>query len=410
MARSLGFAAYRAFSRRLNRPAIAPDRPRPDGEVLWLHAASVNRLAALRQLGRRVQGLRDDLVVLITSGKEIPKPEAPGDFNLWYDRIYSDHPGEILQFLDHWRPDICLWAGAELMPNLISQTNERNIPLFLIDIGQNEFPSRNHRWFPDLTRETLGRFETILTTGPEVSPTLRRIGVPHARITAGEPLRNGPSPEPVDEFSLAETAQQLGGRPLWHAAHVQADEFEAVFAAHRTALALIHRLLLVVSVADAAAMARADPALGDAGLRHVFWQAGEAIDDNTQVLICDGADDLGLWYRMAPLTFMASSLNIECTGHDPLEAVALGSAIVFGPHVGVFRETYARLALVGAGQSVGNTEGLGMAVIDLVAPDRAAAMALQGWQVVTEGAALTDRLVDLVQDRLDSAAASHARP
>jgi 3-deoxy-D-manno-octulosonic-acid transferase len=36
-----------------------------------------------------------------------------------------------------------------------------------------------------------------------------------------------------------------------------------------------------------------------------------------------------------------------------------------------------------------------------LAPDQAAAVALAGWQVVTEGAHLTDQLIDLIQDKLD---------
>jgi len=406
VARSLGFAAYRAFSRRLSRPAPSNDWPRPKGEVLWLHAASNDRLDALYELGRRVQGQRDDLVVLITSSGEQRIPLATEEFDMRYDRLTSDHPAEAVQFLDHWRPDICIWAGADLMPNLISQTTGRGIPMTLIDIGPDEFPSRNHKWFPDLTRESLSRFEAIITTGPKGTAMLRRIGVARQKISEGEPLRVGPSPPSIDEGSLSRTANQLAGRPVWLAAHVQAAEFEPILAAHRLASRFNHRLLLVMTLADPGTLDPLVDTLNNTAKRFSHWRNGDDIDDNTQVLISAEADDLGLWYRMAPLTFMASSLTITGKGHSPLEAVALGSAILFGPHVADHRETYSRLVSVGAGCSVSDADTLGAAVIQLVAPDEAAAMALEGWQVVTEGAALSDHLVDLVQDRLDN----HARP
>jgi len=241
------------------------------------------------------------------------------------------------------------------------------------------------------------------------SDTLRRAGVTPANITVAEPLRNGPSPPTFSEDGLSGTSQQLTGRPLWLAAHAQIDEFELILAAHRAALKLIHRLLLVLTVTDPRAQGKLAKHLQTAGLRFAEWQLGDEIDDNTQVLISAGADDLGLWYRMAPLTFMASSLTASHTGQNPLEAVALGSAILFGPHVQSHREDYARLVAVGAARSVGDAEGLGAAVVRLAAPDHAAAMALAGWQVVTEGAELTDRLVELVMDRLDMKGAEHAR-
>lgn len=413
MARSLGFAAYRALSRRKSRPSTAPQHPRPDGEVLWLHATSADRLLTLSELGARVRSLRDRLVVLITCEQDVadtqPVMQTLADAGVQVDRFTSDHPEDAQQFLDHWKPDICLWAGAGLMPNLISQAADRGIAMILIDVGQDDISLRKHKWFPDLTRSSLGRFEIIMTNDRAASNMLRRIGVPGRKITIAEPLRNGPSPPSFSEEDISGTSQQLTGRPLWLAAHAQPDEFDLILAAHRGALKLIHRLLLVLTVSDAGALDGLGGRLRETGLRFARWQVGDEIDDNTQVLISDGVDDLGLWYRMAPLTFMASSLTGNHTGCSPLAAMALGSAILFGPHVQSHRETYSRLAAVGAGRSVGDAEGLGAAVIRLVAPDHAAAMALSGWQLVTEGAELTDRLVDLVQDRLDMKGAGNAR-
>lgn len=420
MARSIGFAAYRALSGRRSRPSSAIANPRPDGRVLWLHATSVGRLLALGELGVRIQDLRADLVVLITAEPDMAIPplveQKLSASGLRPERFRSDHPTEARQFLDHWKPDICLWAGALLMPNLISQAAERGTPMILIDVSPDDFPKRRHKWFPDLTRASLEQFETIMVDGRAAAAMLRRIGVPGPKITLSEPLRNGPSPLPIHEEDLIATSQQLTGRPLWLAVHVRADEFEPVLSAHRAAVRLVHRLLLVVIVADPDTRDRLADNLQGTGLRFVQWQIGDDIDDNTQVLITDGVDDLGLWYRMAPLTFMASSLTIGNTGRSPLEAVGLGSAVLFGPHVLGHRDAYSRLTSAGAGRAVGDAEGLGAAVIRLVAPDHAAAMALAGWQVVTEGAELTDQLIDLVQERLDGQDRSggqgpdHARP
>lgn len=413
MPRSLGFAAYRALSRRKSRPAAGFARPRPDGEILWLHATSADRLTRLSELGIRAQSQRAGLNVLITVEQDETDPHAAppaSEINGFsVDILVSDHPAEVREFLDHWHPDICLWAGALLMPNLISETVGRDVAMILIDVDQADFSSRKHKWFPALTRSSLGQFDAIMVNSQAASNALRRIGVPGRRIEITEPLRNGPSPSSFAEEDLSATAQQLRGRPLWLAAHADAAEFGLILKAHRIAQRLAHRLLLVLTVSDPDTLEQLEAQLQGTRTRFARWTMGDDIDDNTQVLISDGVDDLGLWYRMAPLTFMASSLIAGATGRNPLEAVALGSAILFGPHVVDHRDTYSRLAAVGAGRSIGDAEGLGAAVNRLVAPDHAAAMALAGWQVVTEGAALSDRLVDMVQDRLDTKGAAHAR-
>ena len=411
MGRSLSLAAYRVLTRRISRPSPATStRTRPQGELLWAHATSNDRLVALGELGLRLKSLRPDLNILITQ-ELADKDQAIRFPDVAHAEILdSDHPLSTRLFLEHWKPDICLWAGGGLMPNLISQTANQGVPLFLIDVDVDDFPTRRHKWFPDLTRRSLELFEIILATSGTAALELRRIGVPEAKITVTGRLRGGGSPAPFPEEDLSAVAQNLLGRPIWLAAHAQPQEFEAILTAHRTALRLVHRLLMVVVVANPKDLTGLGDFLAGSGLRFAKWSLGDEIEDNVQVLISDGTDDLGLWYRAAPLTFMASSLHVGQTGRDPLDAVALGSAVLFGPHVSDHRAVYSRLVSVGAGRTVGDGEGLGAAVIRLIAPDHAAAMALAGWDVATEGAQLTDMLIELIQNRLDQQEASDARP
>ena len=56
---------------------------------------------------------------------------------------------------------------------------------------------------------------------------------------------------------------------------------------------------------------------------------------------------------------------------------------------------------VGAARQVFGAPDLAAAVESLCAPDVAAQMALAGWQLVTEGAAITDALIEEIQAALD---------
>jgi 3-deoxy-D-manno-octulosonic-acid transferase len=63
--------------------------------------------------------------------------------------------------------------------------------------------------------------------------------------------------------------------------------------------------------------------------------------------------------------------------------------------------SYSRLAAAGAARIVNDADALTTAVSRLIAPDQAATMAHAGWDVISEGAALADRIIDLTQDALD---------
>ena len=87
---------------------------------------------------------------------------------------------------------------------------------------------------------------------------------------------------------------------------------------------MLPRLMLVLHVAD---MAEAEPLhqrLETMDLRCTNWDSTGQIEDMTQVVLTSEPEDLGLWHRVSPVTFMGSSLERGAGGCDPLGAVALG--------------------------------------------------------------------------------------
>ena len=221
-------------------------------------------------------------------------------------------------------------------------------------------------------------------------------------------LRPSITPPDCHDDDLTALQASFASRPVWLAAHVTLPELETIIAAHRSTLRLLHRLLLVVSMADAKELPKARDRLSDLGigLGLADWDRGEEPDEHQQILL-SGPEDLGLWYRLAPLCFVGGSLQRGQNGNTPLDAAALGSAVLHGPGVLQYRSVYDRLAEVGAARQVFGVSDLAAAVERLSAPDAAAQMALAGWQLVTDGAAMTDALIEEIQAALDE---QDARP
>jgi 3-deoxy-D-manno-octulosonic-acid transferase len=60
------------------------------------------------------------------------------------------------------------------------------------------------------------------------------------------------------------------------------------------------------------------------------------------VYLCDTFGELGLWYRLAKVTFVGGSFG-AVEGHNPWEPAALGSAVLHGPRVANFAADYEAL-------------------------------------------------------------------
>lgn len=408
MARSYDHPALRALR--------GPQRSGDDGddlasgpEVFWGHATSDVRLAALRDVGDRLLGLRPDTICVFTVDPEHVSPDflhrGPGAPVL---ALQDDLPQTGRRFLETWSPSVCLWTGGYLRRTLLAQASRRGVGLVLLDVDEAGFQDVRRGVFGSPVAATLDLFGSIVANTGSAAATLEWLGAPRERITVSPRLRGGIAPAPCTDSDLDEMTDMLAGRQVWLAAYTSLDELDAVVQAQRHALRLAHRLLLILVPDEPGDAPAFREYLALSGLRCADWDEGDVPEDDIQVLLSSAHEDLGLWYRMAPLSFMGCSLWPGRGGRNPFEPAVLGSAVLCGPNVRRYVAAYERLSAAGAARIVKDTQSLGQAVVHLIAPDRSAAMALAAWDVATEGAQVTDQVLDLLQDMFEDREATNA--
>jgi 3-deoxy-D-manno-octulosonic-acid transferase len=398
MARSLGLATYRALTRRGDATVIPGETKRPDGEVIWLHVAEPGNLHPARDLARRLCATRAGACVLMTTEDDVASSGVSSIFNA---PPPGEHPAAVAAFLDHWKPDTCIWTWGALRPNLILEAHARGIRMALVDADTAGFDGRRDRWLPDVTRQVLSSFDVLFARSQAAEARLSALGVSmkHMKVTA--PLQAGGHPLEYADTDLSELSSAMRGRPAWFAVNVTAREIPLVLMAHQQALRLSHRLLLILNPADDVSPEDINAMMEEYALTAVRWDDGFFPDDATQVLVAKDGGEKGLFYRLAPVSFMGGTLFDGSDDNDPLDAAALGSAILYGPKVGRFMPSYSRLAAAGAARIVNDANTLGTAVSRLIAPDQAAAMAMAGWDVASQGATVVDQVIEYVNEVLD---------
>lgn len=401
MARSLSLAAYLAYARRNPAAAKTPGQGRPDGRLIWCHAAGPGHAEALLQLHDRLRTQRPDLALLLTAKDDLPGEITARRTNVLCQTLPEDTVPAAEAFLGHWRPDICIWTGGDLQPAILNCADRHGIPLCLVDADEDLLSRPAWRWFPDLPRSLLRRFEFIMARNANTARFLRRMGVRETDITVTGPFVAGTVSLPYNESDRDELAAILRGRPIWLAAMLQTGEIDCVLAAHRQVSKLSHRVLLIMVPDDPGEGNVFAAALEDSGMRYVRWSEGALPQETTQVILADTRGELGLWYRVAPISFMGSSLVAGAHGCDPNEPAAHGSAILYGPNIRRYLNDYSRFAEAGAARIVRDADTLSAAVKRLIPPDQSAAMAHAAWDVASRSAELTDRIADVIHDTLD---------
>ncbi|OSQ52556.1 3-deoxy-D-manno-octulosonic acid transferase [Marivita geojedonensis] len=400
--RPFSLTAYLALARGADRLIAEAARwpERPLGPLLWLHSDTRSRIETLLTLNRRLRQQRTDFSLLLTCDAAESEVFEAGGY------VIGPPPSETLsdvnRFLSHWKPDMLIWAGNGLRPALIHEAEAAGTHLLLVDATDAPWRQPSKRFLPDASAGALSLFHNILAQDKKAASRMRRLGVPADRIEFASPLEPEVFPLTSHDGLHEEMTAVLAGRPVWLAANIQLDEADDVLRAHRRAARLAHRLLLIVVPADPADEPVIAEMCQDIGLRLARWENGDMPDENTQVLLAGDDGELGLWYRLAPLCFLGGSLAGKTGGQSPMMAAALGSAILYGPNVGRHLDAYSRLVAAGAARIVKDMDSLSAAVSHLIAPDRAAAMAHAGWNVVSAGAETADLVLDQINEWLDA--------
>ncbi len=382
-----------------------PTKPRPEGALVWLHAASDGAVAAMLELAERMRLRDSEAAFVLTRGPDVRAPRRLPPEVLSAD-LPPELPNEIDVFLDHWKPDVAVWSTGHLRATLLTRAGQRGVPLLLAEAETAALAEARWRWLPDTSRGVIGLFRAAHARTANAAQRLYRLGLPAERIEVTGPLQRCGRALPCDETMRDEVAKAVAGRPVWLAAMVRPDELDSVLRAHRLSTRSTHRLLLIL-VPDDEADGRAFAAtIRDAGWRTSIWSEGDMPGETTQILLADTRGEMGLWFRLAPIAFMGGSLTPGHRGSDPCEPAALGAAILSGPNAGRHLAMYERLTSEGAAKIVRDSETLAKAVSRLTAPDQAATMAHAAWTVATEGAEATDKLLDQIEALLDEAGAA----
>lgn len=340
---------------------------RPAGTLVWGHAVGVGESLALAGLFARLGERRPDLHFLITTtartsgdalkgrhGQSILPPRCQHQF------APVDTPNAVARFLDHWRPALAVWCEMDLWPALMDATDARSIPRVLVNARLSAASLAKRRWGRWIYAALLPGFRALFAQNAESVDALVALGAPRERCSVTGTIKTLSPPLPCDADALLRWQGTLAGRPVWLAASSHPGEEALALQAHvrlreqhPNALLLIAprvptRGAEVLALCPAGTLQRsADPATLPAA--------------DGSVYLADTIGELGLWYRLVPVALVGGSIA-EVGGHNPHEPLALGCAVLHGPNVWNFSESYAELSAQGLSRAVTSADELAAAV------------------------------------------------
>ncbi len=356
------------------------DRPRPPGRLVWLHGASLGESLSLLPLIERF--IQRGLEVLVTSGTvssaRVLTARLPA--GAFHQYAPLDAPKFVDRFLDHWKPDIAVFAESELWPNIVATVRARGVPLILANARISRKSAERWRSVPGAAKSVFGAVDLCLAQDSDNAARFLALGARCVRIAGN--LKFDVPPPSADSAKLAEFNGAIGARPAWAAVSTHPGEEEIVLDAHVELAARTPGLLTIIAPRHRERGVEIVERARARGLRAALRsQDGEPRRD-VDVYVVDSVGELGLIFRSVGVVLMGKSL-LPGGGQNPIEPAKLGCAILYGPHVENFAEVYGELAAVKAAARVTDAASLARAAHYLLSePSRMRKMGRAGAETV----------------------------
>ena len=360
--------------RKTERYGIA-SQPRPEGPLIWMHGASVGECTMLLPLITKFRQQRPDISILITSATctaaAVLKERLPEGCVHQY--VPLDSPKNIGRFLDHWHPDLAIWAESEIWPNMIINAQARGIKMALINARMSEKSLNGWAKHKTSAEAIFSRFDVILAADKRTGDSL---GWFTARdIPATGNLKDAAPPLPANMQDLARFQNSVKDRPIWCAASTHSGEDEIILRAHKDVVAAHPNALLILAPRHPERRDEILKLIQAADFNTAIRSQNDSLSSAVQVYLFDTIGEMGLAYRLSALTFVCGSLKAELSGHNPLEPARLRSAVMTGGHIASFADIYNTMFKFNAARRILSPEIIGKDIAALLsAPDELAAL------------------------------------
>lgn len=366
--------------------------------VVWIHAVSVGEVLQALKVARAWAGQHpgDHLVLSTTTstGFQLARQRCPDGCEVIYHPL--DFYPVIQRALNIIAPRALFLIEAEVWPCLVHSAKRRNIPVFLCNARLSPRSERRYARFRFLCGPVFNLLDKIFVPDSGEVRRWEKLGVDVSRMEVVGNLKfDDYDEDPVDERSARELLKQAAGSVpglIFCAGSTHPGEEAMVARVFRRLKAGCPNLFLVVVPRHAERGPEVARELGELGCQVVRRSSPDTGSGAADVLLVDSTGELRQWYALADLVFVGKSLHGR-GGQNPVEPVAAGKPVLFGPHMENFATISRQLLESGAALQVGDEKDLEeKAAILLNEEGLRAEMAKAGAEVMACHRGSTERL------------------
>lgn len=355
------FLFYRVYKKkedknRLNERLGNPTFPRPQGQIIWLHAVSVGEANSSLILVDEMLKKFPQISILfttttLTSAAIIAEKCAKYGPRVIHQFLPIDSYFVVQNFLHYWQPKVAIFMESEIWPNLIYEARKAGILSFLVNARMSQKSVKNWKIAKMLRFDIFNYFAAIFAQTLDDKNRIQQLTNQEV-LTYGN-LKAQAQNLVVDLDKLQILKEQIGARKIFVAASTHKGEEQIILRAFDELKKEFSDLLLVLILRHPNRAQEVKELLQ--GRKTAQRSLAQGFSAQTEIYLVDTLGELGIFYSLNNFAFIGGSL-LEIGGHNPFEAIKLNCAVISGKYVFNFKEIYANLEKADACVMVENEE------------------------------------------------------
>lgn len=306
---------------------------RPEGKIVWFHAASNGETLSAIPLIHSFFEKNPDLHILITTmtvtATRLVEQRLGDDVRIIHQFIPYDHPSWVKKFQTHWKPDIAVWVESELWPNHLKSLKENNIAAVLVNARLSDRSVKRWFWVQGFFQNMMSCFDTILAQTDRDRHNLDVLGLNNVQSVGN--LKDMAPALPFDPVAADDIRGVIEARTCVLFASTHDPEEEMARDIHVELKKQHPDLLTIIIPRHPKRGEDIAHALNTDDLNIALRSLKMSPRTNTDIYVADTLGEMGLFYDLCPIVFVGNSMGTKPGGgHNLLEPAWFDCAIISG--------------------------------------------------------------------------------
>lgn len=320
------------FSERFGKTKIE----RPNGKLIWINAVSVGEINSTWTIIKRLNEENEYTILItttsITSAENVKNKikQLPNIDNVIHQFAPIDTCCSIKRFLKHWKPDILINVESEFWPNLFTLT-KKFCPIMVLN---GKMSKKSFRfWYKNkkLKESIFDSIDICLAQSRNDYKRFITLGVQNVQFLGN--IKFFVDKCYINGNLYEKLLEQTKNRKKWLVNCTHRGEEEIIINTHKLLKHKHKNLLTMLIIRHTNRTEEVLKLLEKHNLKYVTTTSGENITNDTDFYIYNIMGELGTFFELNDIVFIAGSLQRNIGGHTPAEAIKHNCCVITGPYV-----------------------------------------------------------------------------